>query len=415
MAVSTRASRLAESPAGSSAESSPSSESSGGGSQANKTKGPTPPLVLLAVSVCALTLALLFTLDMHWPLVTRATIAASGEAHVVPPSLLLVIRSLLALAIFATLFARICTRHRELLVPPLHPRSKLQPCEFRMGGPAQLSTFTVQSWTLQGVYFAGAALCSAAEYGGASSDGVSPEGETNAAAWHIFARFLWICYELSFSNALLVTSAVTFYLIPAVLKSGQVPQMFFGWSQQASLVRVSYKSHTSRIQVRYHHTPSFVSSFSPTHRTPRVSLDAPGHLSLPNPAHTQLMHNANLAFIALELLFNRLPFVGAHFAFVVLWGVYYAFFSWYWLRRTGVCYYPFADPTLPPHISCSLYMGVLAVLSGAFAVGNGVTTLATTAPIPLRLLLVAIGAWNLMWTPLRGVPQPAAYMLAGKS
>ena len=158
------------------------------------------------------------------------------------------------------------------------------------------------------------------------------------------------------------------------------------------------------------------------------------------------MHNANLAFIALELLFNRLPFVGAHFAFVVsafvfahrthfshmshptfpishllflyqkvLWGVYYAFFSWYWLRRTGVCYYPFADPTLPPHISCSLYMGVLAVLSGAFAVGNGVTTLATAAPIPLRLLLVAFGAWNLMWTPLRGVPQPAAYMLAGKS
>lgn len=360
MAVSTRASRLAESPAGSSAESSPSSESSGGGSQANKTKGPTPPLVLLAVSVCALTLALLCTLDMHWPLVTRATIAASGEAHVVPPSLLLAIRSLFALAIFATLFARICTRHRELLVPPLHPRSELQPCEFRMGGPAALSTFTVQSWTLQGVYFAGAALCSAAEYGGVSSEGVSPEGETNAAAWHIFARVLWICYELSFSNALLVTSAVTFYLIPAVLKSGQVPQMFFGWSQQ-------------------------------------------------------LMHNANLAFIALELLFNRLPFVGAHFAFVVLWGVYYAFFSWYWLRRTGVCYYPFADPTLPPHISCSLYMGVLAVLSGAFAVGNGVTTLATAAPIPLRLLLVAFGAWNLMWTPLRGVPQPAAYMLAGKS
>ena len=328
MAVSTRASRLAESPAGSSAESSPSSESSGGGSQANKTKGPTPPLVLLAVSVCALTLALLCTLDMHWPLVTRATIAASGEAHVVPPSLLLAIRSLFALAIFATLFARICTRHRELLVPPLHPRSELQPCEFRMGGPAALSTFTVQSWTLQGVYFAGAALCSAAEYGGVSSEGVSPEGETNAAAWHFFARFLWICYELSFSNALLVTSAVTFYLIPAVLKSGQVPQMYFGWSQQASLVQVSYKSrtslvqashkpHTSHIQVRDHHTPSSVSSSFPTHRTPRVSLDAPGHSSLPNPAHTQLMHNANLAFIALELLFNRLPFVGAHFAFVV--------------------------------------------------------------------------------------------------
>ena len=348
MAVSTRASRLAESPAGSSAESSPSSESSGGGSQANKTKGPTPPLVLLAVSVCALTLALLCTLDMHWPLVTRATIAASGEAHVVPPSLLLAIRSLFALAIFATLFARICTRHRELLVPPLHPRSELQPCEFRMGGPAALSTFTVQSWTLQGVYFAGAALCSAAEYGGVSSEGVSPEGETNAAAWHFFARFLWICYELSFSNALLVTSAVTFYLIPAVLKSGQVPQMFFGWSQQASLVQVSYKSRTSLVQASYKPRTSHIQATYKPHTSqrpphaivcfivfphashtpclPRCSrtLLSPQSLSmlpdtssLPNPAHTQLMHNANLAFIALELLFNRLPFVGAHFAFVV--------------------------------------------------------------------------------------------------
>ena len=470
MAVSTRASRLAESPAGSSAESSPSSESSGGGSQANKTKGPTPPLVLLAVSVCALTLALLCTLDMHWPLVTRATIAASGEAHVVPPSLLLAIRSLFALAIFATLFARICTRHRELLVPPLHPRSELQPCEFRMGGPAALSTFTVQSWTLQGVYFAGAALCSAAEYGGVSSEGVSPEGETNAAAWHFFARFLWICYELSFSNALLVTSAVTFYLIPAVLKSGQVPQMFFGWSQQASLVQVSYKSRTSLVQASYkprtsHIQATYKSETTTRHRlfhrlSPRIahpvspsmlpdtplspiSLDAPGHFLSPqsgtHAAHAQRQPRLHRARAALQQVAVRgralcirgafsshshpfFPYVAPHSShisanifFQVLWGVYYAFFSWYWLRRTGVCYYPFADPTLPPHISCSLYMGVLAVLSGAFAVGNGVTTLATAAPIPLRLLLVAFGAWNLMWTPLRGVPQPAAYMLAGKS
>ncbi len=55
----------------------------------------------------------------------------------------------------------------------------------------------------------------------------------------------------------------------------------------------------------------------------------------------QLMHNANLAFAASELLFNNLPVLPLHFIFGALFGVQYVLLSWWWVRRTGIVYYPF--------------------------------------------------------------------------
>lgn len=41
-----------------------------------------------------------------------------------------------------------------------------------------------------------------------------------------------------------------------------------------------------------------------------------------------LMHNANVVFMALELVLNRIPFCAMHFPFVLIYGSAYVIFSW---------------------------------------------------------------------------------------
>ena len=47
------------------------------------------------------------------------------------------------------------------------------------------------------------------------------------------------------------------------------------------------------------------------------------------------MHNCNVLFMVTELLLNKMPISLSHFPVVMLWGMWYVVFAWWWLRRSG--------------------------------------------------------------------------------
>ena len=101
-------------------------------------------------------------------------------------------------------------------------------------------------------------------------------------------RAAWILYEVSFSVSFLVTLVVTFVLIPATRASKLPDDVFFH----------------------------------------------PAALS---------MHNLNVVFMTCETLLGRTTFHVMHFPFVILFGIIYVLFAWYWNKVKGVFFYFFLD------------------------------------------------------------------------
>jgi hypothetical protein len=82
-----------------------------------------------------------------------------------------------------------------------------------------------------------------------------------------------------------------------------------------------------------------------------------------------IMHNANVALMATELLVGELPIRAAHLPFVVLWGCTYVLFAWRWHAMTGVYYYPFLDHTLPWPTAVGFHASLIVALSLFHMVG----------------------------------------------
>jgi len=266
-------------------------------------------------------------------------VSRSSE-HLLPEALL-AIRALFALIIVHALVSRM--REPPTIVTPLrNPFSRTPPATIKMHKWVIFSTFTVQSWTLQLVYFVGTSLL-----GASNLLGIAPTGFIAT----FLSAFLWVAFEVSFTASMLVSATTTYVLIPKTLRSGQVPINFFRWSQQA-------------------------------------------------------MHNLNVVFMGTELLLNDLPLNPTHIPFPVLWGTHYILFSWVWLRKTGIIYYPFLDPTIPPSISVKVFLLLTCILSLNFGLGLAIATAAASLPLRTRACFVYLGASTLMWTRLRGVPQP---------
>ena len=136
----------------------------------------------------------------------------------------------------------------------------------------------------------------------------------------------------------------------------------------------------------------------------------------------QLMHNANLAFAASELLYNNLPVLPTrpnpnpnpnpkpdpdpsqvlptHFVFGALFGLQYVLLSWWWVRRTGIVYYPFLDPTLPAKRAVGFHLALLSVIATFFLGASLVDRAASFLPFALRAPLLYAGAASLMHTSL---------------
>lgn len=86
-----------------------------------------------------------------------------------------------------------------------------------------------------------------------------------------------------------------------------------------------------------------------------------------------LMHNANILFMAIELVVNRVPFAIWHFPFILLYGTSYAVFSWVWNHYHGYYFYFFLDYTRPGAILW--YVALMVIVAVFFLLGYGSSAL----------------------------------------
>ena len=314
------------------------------------------PTRTLAVMYVLLLLLVLRHLATAVPPAGAATLTTVAASPMLPPAALLAYRLLTAGVIWGTLFARL-GNNLGMLIPevPRFPSSRLRPTSVVMGGPIVLLTFTVQCWMLLGVYFTGAALCSAASLAGVEYVPPPAAGDTlSGALFGLWApRALHILFEIGFVTSLITSSVVTFLLIPLQLRRGLRPVLFFT-------------------------------------------------------DHQQLMHCANLFFILTELLLNALPILPADCPWAILFGLYYIALAWALVHRTSIIFYPFLDPTLPLKLSLPIHVGLITLVGLFFALGCALQTFHSLAPlpIPLRVLLAYALASQLVWTRRKGVPLP---------
>lgn len=121
-----------------------------------------------------------------------------------------------------------------------------------------------------------------------------------------------ILYELSFSVAFLVSAVVSFVLIPATVSRGLPLDSFFK----------------------------------------------------PWPL---VMHNANVLFVSLEMVMNRLSFDSNHHPWVLLYACSYVLFAWFWYQKNGYFFYFFLDYTDP--FAPLWYLALLLLLLLCFFAG----------------------------------------------
>jgi hypothetical protein len=165
--------------------------------------------------------------------------------------------------------------------------------------------FTVWSWVLIGVYFMLACLLYA------HSNGIVSIGSESDVKFYVKAA--WVLYEVTFSVSYFISVVVTYILIP-------------------------------------------------TQRAKGLPVD---RMFEPLPL---IMHNANIIFMMIDAILNKIPFVAIHATFAVLYAIAYVVFSWFWMRfGHGIFYYFFLDFDKP--FALAWHAALLVALSFFFLLG----------------------------------------------
>ena len=267
--------------------------------------------------------------------------AALGGSALLSTKALLGVRLAFLFVIVASLRSSLTDQVPHVFDMMLYKGSKLAPKAVAFKGLERLTTFTVQCWVLQALYFTSAVAASAAHLGAASLPAA-------------MLRVTHVLFDVCVATAVLVTSTVTFVLLPARIARGDADglERMLAWRPLC-------------------------------------------------------MHNCNLIFMVSELLFNQLPIVPSHAVFPALFGIQFVLISWWWLRRTGITYYPFLDPTLPPAKSVGIHAVLFAVLGAFFALRVAIVRTASIAPLALRVPALYAVALSITWWPrvIRGWPQ----------
>ena len=116
----------------------------------------------------------------------------------------------------------------------------------------------------------------------------------------------------------------------------------------------------------------------------------------------QVLHNANLAMCAVEMVLGRVPLRMVHVPVGVLWGLHYVGFAWAWMLRTGgVVYYPFLDPTVPPSTSLPIHVALVAAFAAFFAFG---VLLGGSDDLAVKVSALAAAVLGLTYTRAHGAP-----------
>lgn len=177
---------------------------------------------------------------------------------------------------------------------------------------------------MQGYYFLLAAYCNLCmHYRTVEGDSALKPyfGEPSSAVYYS----TWILFEVCFPTAFLVSSIVTFVLLPHAKAANLPTDNFF--------------------------------------------------VIIP-----LIMHNANILFMAIEIIANKIPFSLWHFPFIWIYGISYIVFSWVWNNYHGYYFYFFLDYTRPGAIKW--YMVLLAIVGKFYLIGLGASYLmASTASL----------------------------------
>jgi hypothetical protein len=143
---------------------------------------------------------------------TSITLRHVISSQIVSDEILLGYRLLCTLIVFVTLATVLSDRNGLIVTVPARTGGLKV---VKLLGPERLSTFTVWSWTLIGVYFALTSYCGILTLLGQDSD-ISP----------FTLQLSWILFELSFPISFLVTLIVTFVLIPPAIARGTHQPLF---------------------------------------------------------------------------------------------------------------------------------------------------------------------------------------------
>ncbi len=165
----------------------------------------------------------------------------------------------------------------------------------------RFTTFTVWCFTLLFFYFAFAAFCSGAFLSGYGD-----------AVPNVIVIATLVLFEISYPMSLLVTTVVSFILLPAAVKNDYPFARMF--------------------------------RFRP-----------------------QMMHNVNVIMMQLAMLMAPPPVTLSHLPYTALFGCSYAMFSWVWFSRTGMFYYYFLDYRRP--YALLAYLGLFTTLVGFYGLG----------------------------------------------
>jgi hypothetical protein len=85
-----------------------------------------------------------------------------------------------------------------------------------------------------------------------------------------------------------------------------------------------------------------------------------------------LMHNVNIVFMALEIIVNRIPFSLWHFPFILLYGICYGVFSWVFYHYYGFYHYFFLNYDRKGAIYW--YIALMVIIGGFFILGYAFST-----------------------------------------
>jgi hypothetical protein len=182
--------------------------------------------------------------------------------------------------------------------------------------------FTMWAWLIQGVYYTSAAFVGYQEMMNAT-----PMKDVNDSSTVV----VQIMFEISFTLAYLVTIAVNKVLVPASIARNDNPDNFFK----------------------------------------------------PLPL---LMHNANVLFITVDMLLNKLPFNSFHFPYATLVGVLYVLFTWLHFLVRGFFYYFFVDFTRKDAVLC--HAGLITGLVLFFFGGYGASMIIQSQPLVGRIAVL---------------------------
>jgi len=188
----------------------------------------------------------------------------------------------------------------------------------------RFTPFTVWCWVCQGLYFGLAVFLSLSHEGY-----VDLKQYTNLLPHFKVAAH--ILFEISFSTAYLVSAVVTYVLIPATIKRKLPLDNFF--------------------------------------------------MTLP-----KIMHNANVVFIAVELVLNKVDFKFGHHAFLLVYAMAYVVFAWGWFEVKGLFYYFFLDYVRPDALAW--HVALLVLLLACFGAGYLASTAIHAGNVPATAALL---------------------------